>query len=70
MRLNNKTGLLAAALGVNHNTQQLVITSRRGQVIKLPLKNIPRLGRDTQGVILMRFAKENDEVAAATILEK
>jgi DNA gyrase subunit A len=65
-----KTGKITAALLVNQNISQIVITSKRAQVIKLPLKNIPRLGRATQGVILMRFAKENDSVAAVTRLRK
>jgi hypothetical protein len=34
------------------------------------LKNIPELGRATQGVILMRFADKGDNVAAAAVLEK
>jgi len=47
------------------------MTSRGGQVIKLPLKNIPQLGRATQGVILMRFGKDKgDSVAAVAALEK
>ena len=41
-----------------------------GQVIKLPLRNIPELGRATQGVILMRFAEKSDSVAATAVLEK
>ena len=41
-----------------------------GQVIKLPLKNIPQLGRVTQGVILMRFANKGDSVAAVACLDK
>jgi DNA gyrase subunit A len=65
-----KTGKITAALLVNQNISQIVITSKKAQVIKLPLKNIPRLGRATQGVILMRFAKENDSVAAVTRLRK
>ncbi|HAU65537.1 TPA: hypothetical protein DCW32_03275 [Candidatus Woesebacteria bacterium] len=55
---------------VTQNIDQVVITSRMGQVIKLPLKNIPQLGRATQGVILMRFADKADSVAAAAVLEK
>jgi DNA gyrase/topoisomerase IV subunit A len=55
---------------VTQNIDQVVITSRMGQVIKLPLKNIPQLGRATQGVILMRFADKTDSVAAAAVLEK
>ncbi|MBI2103825.1 hypothetical protein HYT59_02350 [Candidatus Woesebacteria bacterium] len=48
----------------------MVITSKHGQIIKLPVKNIPSMGRSTQGVILMRFAKSGDGVAAITTLDK
>jgi DNA gyrase subunit A len=65
-----KTGNLAAAIMVTQQMDQVVMTSRNGQVIKLPLRNIPLLGRATQGVILMRFAKSGDQVAAVTTLEK
>lgn len=65
-----KTGQLKTAVMVTQNMDQVVITSRMGQVIKLPLKNIPELGRATQGVILMRFADKDDSVAAAATLEK
>lgn len=66
----SKTGQLKTAVMVTQNMEQVVITSRMGQVIKLPLKNIPELGRATQGVILMRFADKDDSVAAAATLEK
>lgn len=66
----SKTGNIAAALSVNEEIDQIIITSKHGQVIRLPLKNIPQLGRATQGVILMRFDKgKNDSVAAVAILE-
>ncbi|KKU55950.1 MAG: gyrase subunit A protein [Candidatus Amesbacteria bacterium GW2011_GWA2_47_11] len=65
-----KTGLIVSCIGVDENVDQVVLTSRTAQIIKLPLKNIPRLGRDTQGVILMRFSQKGDSVAAVTCLEK
>jgi len=68
--VNAKTGKVVAALFVNQDIDQIVITSKTGQVIKLPLKNIPRIGRATQGVILMRFTDKNDSVAAVTFLKK
>lgn len=68
--VTSKTGDLKTAVMVTQNIDQVVITSRMGQVIKLPLKNIPQLGRATQGVILMRFADKGDSVAAAAVLEK
>jgi len=68
--VNQKTGQLASSIMVDEKIEQVAITSKFGQVIKLPLKNIPQLGRLTQGVILMRFAKKDDRVAAVTCLEK
>jgi DNA gyrase subunit A len=68
--VTDKTGFLRLAIMVTQNIDQVVITSKMGQVIKLPLKNIPQLGRATQGVILMRFADKGDSIAAAAVLEK
>ena len=70
-QISDKTGKLSSALMVTQDIDQVIITSRSGQVIKLPLKNIPKLGRATQGVILMRFGKpKNDSVAAVALLDK
>ena len=55
---------------VSEDIDQVVMTSRMAQIIKLPLRNIPKLGRATQGVILMRFGEANDTVAGVTCLEK
>ncbi len=68
--VNDKTGRLAAASMVTHKTEQVVITSSKGQIIKLAAKNIPQMGRATQGVILMRFANKSDTVAAVTSLNR
>lgn len=69
-QLTERTGKIAAAMFIDQLTDQIVITSNHAQVIKLPLKNIPRLKRPTQGVILMRFAKKGDGVAAVTKINK
>ncbi len=42
---------------------ELVVMSRKGQVIKLEMKDVPSLGRDTQGVKIMRM-KEGDAIAS------
>ncbi len=68
--ISAKTGDLKTAAMVTQNIDQVIITSKMGQVIKLPLKNIPELGRATQGVILMRFADKEDSVAAVATLVK
>lgn len=66
-----KTGKVVCCQFVDENVDQIVLTSKQAQVIKLPLKNIPRLGRATQGVILMRCDKSShDGVSAVTYLKK
>jgi len=64
-----KTGKVVCAQMVDEKGEELILTSKRAQVIKLPLKNIPTLKRPTQGVILMRVGK-GDKVAAVACLEK
>lgn len=66
--LTAKTGKVVLSQLVTQSDKQLILTSRKAQVIKLPIKNISRLGRDTQGVILMRFSKGGDSIAAAICL--
>ncbi|MBI4059305.1 DNA gyrase subunit A [Candidatus Microgenomates bacterium] len=68
--INSKTGSIVSAFFVTEDIDQIVITSRGNQVIKMPLRNVPVLGRNTQGVILMRFADKGDTVAAVATLEK
>lgn len=69
-QLTDKTGKIVSCVAIGENVEQIVLTSKSAQIIKLPLKSIPHLGRDTQGVILMRFAAKNDLIAAVTHLEK
>ncbi len=68
--INTKTGSVTAVRIVNQDDETAVITSQRAQAIKLPVRNIPVLGRNTQGVILMRFKKPGDQVASVTTLGK
>lgn len=65
-----KTGKIVAVQMVDQTLDEVVLTSRSAQVIKLPLKNISQLSRATQGVILMRFHDKQDTVAAVTCLAK
>jgi len=68
--VTSKTGKLTTATMVTPIVDQIVINSKFGQVIKLPIRSIPQLGRATQGVILMRFNNKTDSVAAVTALVK
>jgi len=62
-----KTGNIVTAEIVNKEMDTLVLTSNKGQLIKMDLKQVPTLQRQTQGVILMRV-REGEKVAAATVV--
>jgi DNA gyrase subunit A len=68
--VKEKTGKVTVSQIVPMNTDSVILTSIKGQVVKLPIGSVPRLGRATSGVILMRFADKNDTIAAATCLTK
>lgn len=68
--VKDKTGKVVVSQIVPTGTEAIIITSTKGQVVKLPIDSIPRLGRATSGVILMRFADKQDTIAAATCLTK
>jgi len=64
--VTDKTGKLTNAFVINAETmaeRDLIIISEKGQVIRLPFKQVNELGRDTQGVRVMRFKEPDDKVA-------
>ena len=65
-----KTGQIVSAFVVNAKREQedLVVISEKGQVIRLGLKSVSVLGRATQGVRIMRFKEEKDQVANVTFV--
>lgn len=69
-KVTDKTGGVVTAQVVPPGAEEVIITSKHGQVVRIHLKTIPQLGRDTQGVILMRFSSTDDKVSAATCLEQ
>jgi len=68
-KVTAKTGKVAFSEIIPDKSEELIITSQKGQIVKIPISSIPRLSRDTQGVILMRFSSGADHVAAATCIE-
>lgn len=64
--ITTRTGNVVVSQFIPKDTEALILTSNKGQVVKLPITSIPLLGRATQGVILMRFTDKSDTVAAAT----
>lgn len=62
-----KTGNLIGAEVINDDLGDAVLASNNGQFIRMSIKTIKRLGRDTQGVTLMRL-RGKDKVSSVTII--
>jgi DNA gyrase subunit A len=68
-KVTAKTGDITNAFLVNANNMKdrdLVIISSKGQVIRTPFKTVNTLGRDTQGIRIMRFKDPEDKVSSVT----
>jgi DNA gyrase subunit A len=67
--VNKKTGTLMGVKRLNDDAQEVIIISAQGQTIRLGLKDIPELGRATQGVRIMRM-NDKDTVASLALVDK
>ena len=67
-KVTDKTGDVVVSQVIPAAANEVIITSKKGQVVKLEIASVPKLSRDTQGVILMRFSDKNDGVASATCI--
>ncbi len=68
--VNKKTGdLIGVKTLTGDDTQEIIIISQQGQTIRLGLKDIPELGRATQGVRIMRL-KDDDQVVSLALVDK
>ncbi|MDO8491873.1 MAG: DNA gyrase C-terminal beta-propeller domain-containing protein, partial [Dehalococcoidia bacterium] len=65
--VNKKTGMLTGSVMVSAS-QELMMISEAGVVIRMTCQEIPKLGRSTQGVILKRL-EPGDVVSAVAVLE-
>lgn len=65
--ITKKTGNVATARIIEDSHKDVVISTKEGQTIRLPIskKSIPTLTRPTQGVILMKLKPEDSVVAVA-----
>ena len=69
LNVTEKTGkVIGAKILTPELDADLILISKRGQTIRMDLKDIPTLGRATQGVRLMKVA--NDSVASVSLMEK
>ena len=68
--VNTKTGKLIGVKTLSEaDEQEVIIISTQGQAIRLGIKDIPALGRATQGVRIMRIA-DGDEVVSLALVDK
>lgn len=69
-QVTDKTGNLSSAKIVSSKIEDedLIIISRKGQVIRLPISSINILSRATQGIRLMSFKDPKDTVSSVTFI--
>jgi DNA gyrase subunit A len=69
-QISAKTGTIVGARIISSRveSEDIIIISKKGQVIRLPIKAVSILGRATQGVRLMRFKDADDKVSNITFI--
>lgn len=67
VKVTAKTGPLMVARVVTAENEELLAVSKDSQVIRTEVSSIPTLGRDTQGVRVMKL-REGDSVASFNLL--
>ena len=65
--LNSKTGDLATAKVLTGEEEDLIVISKKGQVIRTKISQIAKLSRSTQGVRLMKM-QAGDKIASAACI--
>jgi DNA gyrase subunit A len=68
VQLTEARGFLAGARVVRDGYQVMLI-STGGTVIKMPVEDVKRLGRSTQGVIVMRLREGEQVSSLAPVVE-
>jgi DNA gyrase subunit A len=66
-KVTEKTGALVAIRMLTPDKEDLIVTSQKGNVIRIAVKSISRLGRVTQGVKIMRLDKGDKVVSIACV---
>ncbi len=69
MKITSKTGgVVGAYVSSKDDDRDLMLISKKGIVLRTPFKSVPTLGRDTQGVRVMRFKEIGDLVSSVAFL--
>lgn len=67
--VTKKTGPVVGGRVIEKEKGDLLLVSKKGQIIRTPLKDVSTIGRATQGVKLMRFKESNDKLTSFNIME-
>ncbi|MGM0423059.1 MAG: DNA gyrase C-terminal beta-propeller domain-containing protein, partial [Pseudomonadota bacterium] len=68
MKLTKKNGEIVASFRVD-DTDQIMMVTNGGQLIRMPVENIRFVGRQTQGVTLFRVGADEKVVSVAWVRE-
>lgn len=66
-KVTAKTGEIVSAKILDPEEEDLIVISKKGQLIRTPIKHISVLGRATQGVRVMKL-KDGDQIGSTTTL--
>jgi DNA gyrase subunit A len=67
MKVTPKTGEIIASKVITDDIEEIATISKKSQVIRINAKEIPSLGRQTQGVRIMKLY-EGDSIASVTVI--
>ncbi|TAH33647.1 DNA gyrase subunit A [Candidatus Saccharibacteria bacterium] len=68
--VNTKTGNIVTVTSLDPEASEVIMISNKGQTIRVGLKDIPSLGRTTQGVRVMRLGDDDGVVSIGLIPEQ
>src|SRR5437588_2343127 len=67
LKVTDRVGKLAAVRVVGDPEEEILVISATGMVLRTPVGAISQIGRQTQGVIVMRLAPDDQVVAIAPV---
>ena len=66
-KMTTKTGVVITSQVVTDEEEEVIAISKKSQVVRIDIKEIPVLGRQTQGVRIMKL-REGDSLASLICL--
>ncbi|HKC18026.1 MAG TPA: DNA gyrase C-terminal beta-propeller domain-containing protein, partial [Candidatus Dormibacteraeota bacterium] len=70
LKVTDRVGKLAAVRVVRDPEEEILVISASGMVLRTHVGSISQIGRQTQGVIVMRLAPDDQIVSIAPVIEE